>query len=290
MLQANQISSYIFRFQDTALPLPVSLYAVGRERKTSDYSHAGMTRKDRSGAYLFQYTVAGQAAIRINDQVFRLDAGTGFLVPFHSDYHYYIPEESCDYECLFLSFDGNEAAKCWSFFVSQLGSVHHFSEHSSPIRLANHIYQEASAKKISDAYKLSAFAYQFLMELYRYGKGLGMPKVWPEIVTQAVQLIDEHYHEMKSLDELAHRLGVSKYHLIKLFNRSMGKTPVEYLTRKRMEKAVELLRTTTWSLEQISQEIGYADVNYFSKVFRKSLGIPPGRLRKDYDSYDFMFD
>ncbi|CAG7625498.1 HTH-type transcriptional activator RhaS [Paenibacillus solanacearum] len=290
MLQENQRLSYIFRFQDTAAPLPVSLYAVGRERQTSDYSHAGMTRKDHGGAYLFQYTVAGQAAIRIRDQVFPLDPGKGFFVPFHSDYHYYIPEESNDYECLFLSFDGSEAPKCWSFFAGQLGSVHHFSEHSSPIRLANHIYQEASSKKISDAYKLSTLAYQFLMELYRYGKGLGMPKAWPEIVTQAVRLIDERYYELKSLAELARHLGVSKYHLIKLFNRSVGKTPVEYLTRKRMEKAVELLRTTDWPLERISHEIGYTDVNYFSKVFRKSLGIPPGRLRKDYDAYDFMFD
>jgi AraC-like DNA-binding protein len=290
MLETNQISSYIFRFQEAVSPLTVNLNAIGWERKNSDYSYMGLTREDSGGAYLFQYTISGYMMIRIKDQLFRVESGNAFLVPFASDYHYYMPEESDNYECMFISLDGNEAAKCWSYVASQLGAVGQFPEHSPPIRLLKHIYQEADKKKIVDTYKTSMLAYQFIMEMYRYCKGYNIPKVWPDIILKAAKIMDEQFREIDNLDELSSQLGISKFHLIKLFHRTVGKTPIEYLTKRRMEKAVELLRTTDWPLEEISQQIGYMHVNYFSKVFRKFFGVTPGQLRKKYDSYNFMFD
>lgn len=290
MLEANQISSYIYRFQEAVTPLAVNLFAIGRERKTMEYSFEGLTRDDPGGAYLFQYTISGYAVIRVGDQLFRLDEGKAFFVPFRSDYHYYLPEESDNYECLFATLDGNEAHRCWQYMNSHLGPVHSYSDHSSPIRMLSLMYQETSAKKVTDTYKSSMIAYQFLMELYRYCRGIGQSKEWPAIVTQAVRYMDEAYRDIGGLDDVAKQIGISKFHLIKLFNRNLGKTPIEYLTKKRMEIAVELLRTTNDSLDEISQRIGYQNVNYFSKVFRKMLGVPPGKLRKEYDAYDFMFD
>ncbi|UUZ79365.1 AraC family transcriptional regulator [Paenibacillus sp. P26] len=286
----NEKSSFIFRFQEAVIPLAVSVHSIGLETKTSDYSFKGFTRKDVGGAYLFQYTVSGYAEIRIGDRVFPLDQGKAFLVPFASDYHYYMPEDSGHYECLFISFDGPEAEKCWNHIIGTLGPVLILTEHSQPIRHLRHMFQEAKTKKITDTYRLSMMAYQFLMELYRFCKGYSTPVVWPEVIARAVRLLDEGYCEISHLDELAETLGISKYYLIRLFRRMVGKTPIEYLTRKRMEKAVELLSNTERSLDDIAQSIGYMNVNYFSKVFRKYFGMPPGKFRKKYDRFDFMFD
>ncbi|PYI56321.1 AraC family transcriptional regulator [Paenibacillus flagellatus] len=288
--QTDQLKSFIFRFQEPVVPLAVSVHSIGWETRSSDYSYMGLTREDTGGAFLFQYTVSGFAEIRIRDRTYRLEPGKAFFVPFAGDYHYYLPQESDHYECLFVSFDGPEAEKCWSYVDQTLGPVAAFPEHSQPIRYLRHMYQEAKAKAVTDAYKLSMLAYPFLMDLYRFCKGHGTPGVWPDIVTKAVRLLDERYRDLQNLDELADALGISKYYFIKLFRRTVGKTPIEYLSRKRMEKAVELLRQTDRSLDDIAQQVGYMNVNYFSKVFRKYFGVPPGQFRKKYDRYDFMFD
>lgn len=290
MEERNEISSIIFRFQEAAVPLPVTVHSIGWEMVRSGYSFEGMTRDDPGGSYLFQYSISGMAMIRIGDRLYRLEPGKAFLVPFKGDYHYYMPPESDRYECLFASFDGPEAEKCWGYLEKQLGPVLPIPEHAQPLRFLQHVYREAKAKKISDTYKLSTLGYQFLMELYRFSKGYGTPAVWPDIVEKAVRLIDERYSELQHLDELSARLGISKYYLIKLFHRTVGKTPLEYLTRKRMEKAAELLRATDRSLDEIAQLVGFQNVNYFSKVFRKHFGIPPGQFRKKFDRFDFLFD
>lgn len=289
MTLTDQKNSYIFRFQDV-FGLSVKLNSVGWENKTGNYSFSGLTRKDIGGPYLFQYTISGLGMIRIKDKLYRLEPGSTFLVHFSSDYHYYMPQESQSYECLFISLEGDDAAKCWSYISEQLGDIPYMPDHCQPIRLLKSIYHEANTKKINDAYKASMMAYQFMMELYRFCKGYPVPKVWPDIVAKALKIMQEQYGEIGRLEDISTQLGVSKYHLIKLFHSNTGKTPIEYLTKIRIENAVEQLRKTNLSLEEIAQQIGFASVNYFIKVFRKYVGEPPGRFRKKYEAEQFMFD
>lgn len=283
-------NSYIFRFQEGAFHPSLGLSAVGWENNFAGYSFDGMTRSDSGGPYLFQYTLSGLGMIRIGERLHRLEPGKAFLIRFCGDYRYYLPEDSDHYECMFISLYGDEVAKCWTSVEAVLGSVFHMPDYSIPIRTLKYIHQEANMKKVADAFKASTMAYQFVMELYRFCKGYDVLKKWPDLVSEAAKLLQEEYDRIDGLDSVAARLGVTKSYLIKLFHRTVGKTPIEFLTKIRMEKAVELLRSADRPLEEISQQLGYADVSYFVKVFRRFFGMPPGKFRKNHSTDHVLFD
>ncbi|WP_127585416.1 helix-turn-helix transcriptional regulator [Paenibacillus koleovorans] len=98
------------------------------------------------------------------------------------------------------------------------------------------------------------------------------------------------YAELNGLDELSEASGLSKYHFSRLFHRTKGVTPLHYLTNIRMEKAVELLRHSTLTVEEIAAGVGYASGNYFCKVFRSKTGSTPGQFRagKGFAPVDFL--
>jgi AraC-like DNA-binding protein len=92
-------------------------------------------------------------------------------------------------------------------------------------------------------------------------------------------LLRENLERAPTLDELAARADLSKYHLIRAYKRATGRTPMEDLRVARLEAACDLLLTTDLPLKQIARRVGFCDEYYFSRAFRKTHGVPPGSFR-----------
>lgn len=100
------------------------------------------------------------------------------------------------------------------------------------------------------------------------------------VVYSAKAYIDENYHsENLYLEVIAKQACVSPYYLSRLFHTEMGITLTDYLTKVRLEKAVSLLEKGT-SIKEVCYQVGYADPNYFSRLFRKFYGMPPTEYRR----------
>lgn len=92
--------------------------------------------------------------------------------------------------------------------------------------------------------------------------------------------LDRHYTEPLTLDGIAQAMGVSKYHLDRVFLAGTGCTPVQYITRRRIARAQALLASTDQSIQRIALQCGYSNYTYFTSVFRKHVGRSPGDYRK----------
>lgn len=101
-----------------------------------------------------------------------------------------------------------------------------------------------------------------------------------EIVARVKRIISKQYKEELSLQYLADVLNVNPVYLSTLFKKKTGIAYIQYLTNYRIKKAVELLRTTNYSVEEIAEEVGYANANYFVKVFKKTMGMTVSDFRK----------
>ncbi|MDD2200156.1 MAG: helix-turn-helix domain-containing protein, partial [Bacteroidales bacterium] len=94
-----------------------------------------------------------------------------------------------------------------------------------------------------------------------------------------IDYIHDQYATLLTLETAASRIPISPHYLSHLFRDELGMTFLEYVTRVRMEKARELLRTTTLHIREIASHVGYEDAGYFTRVFRKINGISPNRYR-----------
>lgn len=92
--------------------------------------------------------------------------------------------------------------------------------------------------------------------------------------------LSHHYTEDVSLEQAAESMGMSTFYFSRLFRTSYNQTFVEYLTAYRIDRAAELLRATEIPVREIAPRVGYADSNYFSKVFKRHTGLTPTEYRQ----------
>ena len=99
-------------------------------------------------------------------------------------------------------------------------------------------------------------------------------------VSRAVEYVQEHYSDRNiTVESVCRELGVSAAYFSTIFKKETGKTFISFLTDYRMEKAVELLMTTSDKTYIIAEKVGYADPNYFSYAFKKQYSMSPSKYR-----------
>ena len=85
-----------------------------------------------------------------------------------------------------------------------------------------------------------------------------------------------------SLDSVSRIVNISPYYFSKVFKDETNENFIEYLTRIRMDYAKELLREKDKSIKEVCAESGYSDPNYFSRIFKKSVGVTPSEYREEH--------
>lgn len=100
------------------------------------------------------------------------------------------------------------------------------------------------------------------------------------IVDIAKEYIKTNYSKALSLDEVSYYVNISPYYFSKIFKEGTGENFIEYLTNIRIEKAKELLNTTDYSMKEICVIVGYSDPNYFSRSFKKNVGVTPTEYKE----------
>lgn len=91
--------------------------------------------------------------------------------------------------------------------------------------------------------------------------------------------IGGHMSEELSLEILAAEAGLSPFHFSRVFKRTTGMTPLQFVTRERIARAQQLIRETSRSLIDIGLEVGYSSPSHFAQVFRRQVGVTPTGFR-----------
>ncbi|HEY9475111.1 MAG TPA: AraC family transcriptional regulator [Mycobacteriales bacterium] len=91
--------------------------------------------------------------------------------------------------------------------------------------------------------------------------------------------IDRHYQAALDLDRLAGVARVSKFHFVRCFETAYGETPIRYLTRRRIERAQDLLRGANLTVTEVCMLVGFASLGSFSSRFTELVGESPTAYR-----------
>ncbi len=99
------------------------------------------------------------------------------------------------------------------------------------------------------------------------------------LIVRAVEYIKENFRTEITLEEVSKEVNISPHYFSKLFKDEMGENFIDYLTNLRINTAKEIMKSSLMSVKEICYEIGYGDPNYFSRIFKKAVGVTPTEYR-----------
>lgn len=106
------------------------------------------------------------------------------------------------------------------------------------------------------------------------------------LVERIVKFIEQNCAKPLTLDVLANEFYLSPGYLCRLFKQKVGINFIDYLNTVRIARAKHLLLTTNLRIYEVGNLCGYADLNYFTKVFKKATGVTPSYFRNNSGYYD----
>ena len=109
---------------------------------------------------------------------------------------------------------------------------------------------------------------------------VGVPVELLPHLRRARDVADRDFAGSVDLAGLAAAAGVSKYHFLRCFAATYGETPMQYVSRRRIERATDLLRATNLTVTEVCDLVGYASLGSFSQRFTELVGMSPSEYQR----------
>lgn len=147
-------------------------------------------------------------------------------------------------------------------------------------RIARNINEEVKQKAIGYESILLAKLIDLIILLSREYSKINTGQAYSIVkISKAISLLNSSYDKQWTLEDLCKISHMSKSKLMSSFKDATGHTPIQYLIKRRIEKAKQLLEKTDLAITDIAYNIGFSDSNYFSRQFHKLVGKSPIQYR-----------
>ncbi len=227
------------------------------------------------------FVIEDSALVRLNNTVYTANPGDIIVINSSVMHSIIAKDKYVTYHCLIIDKDFCER---YGFFIDE----NHIKELVSDpeiFELSQNMRKEQDQKDdfynsaiISDTLKILTLLFRrHLVTNYDFrseSKNLKMVK-------DAMKYMKNHFCEPLSLDEIADKIGYSKYHFCRCFKEITGSTVVTYLNDLKINYAQSQLLNTDASITDIATECGFSDISYFTKTFKKHLGVLPSKVQRN---------
>lgn len=269
--------NYAFHFLNDVEHPVVRLNAIGKERRSTGAYY--WDNRKRPDCYLFQYTLNGSGTVKINGEERIIHKGTGFFLKMPGPECYYFNEKKNEapWEFIYMLFECGAAEEYCRYIEGHLGKVIDLPLYSRAAELMFEIHAQAKRQNQSP-FLLGGMVFSFLCALCSIDKEKEEKST--SLIINAKARMEELFTQPIGICDVAASCHVSQSHLSREFYKITGARPNEYLTKLRLEKAVDMLGSTCAGLAEISAACGFSCTNYFQKVFKKHMGMSPAQFRK----------
>lgn len=130
--------------------------------------------------------------------------------------------------------------------------------------------------------QLKEWAFQSFIKITGFVKPQNSIDYSNRIVQTTKEYLESHYADDISLDDIAEQVNISPQYFSKLIKKTTGFNFIDWLSMLRVKKAKELLTDSNFTVKEVCFMVGYKDPNYFSRIFKKRIGITPSEYVKSY--------
>ena len=266
----------------------LTMYHYGRHHCQPNYSVGPMMVW---GHYLFHYVISGKGTFYSTDdsgvvREYNITSGQGFMI-WPGQHCTYTSDKDEPWEYAWVEFDGNRAEETILKAGLQYNHPVYICEDASKrdYMISELIWIVSNSSKPS--MELIGHFHLFLSALVQSSAhhNLVMSEEQQETHLQkATDYIMQNYHRHITVQEIADFCGVHRSYLFQIFTASLKLSPLQFLINYRIRKAGELLRTTNYSIGEVSLMVGYPNQMNFARAFKRVTGFTPIKWKKDIAS------
>lgn len=263
------------------LYVDLNLYQFGWE-KCSPLHHYGPAVRNH---FLFHYVVSGKGRLELNNETYTVEAGQGFLLCPQQISSYYADYDD-PWTYTWVEFDGLRARECMTLAgLSEAQPIYTPGArygHDGLERYFMDLINTAGQASI----RLVGLGMILLDEIVQTSKtrvSSNKDKRLQEFyIKEALAFIDGNYQRDISIEEIAYASGLNRSYFGRIFKEFMGKSPQQFLSSYRMNKAAELLKNSRISIAAVGSSVGYGNQLHFSRAFKGIFGVSPREYRSKY--------
>ncbi|MGG3195332.1 AraC family transcriptional regulator [Priestia aryabhattai] len=225
--------------------------------------------------YLLLKVTNGQLRLEFNQQIFTVNANELLLFDCRIPHKYYA---TAPLSFEFIHFKGNASKELYEAIIELHSPVIPVINELEVIKAVDTIFHMLEHNKVSD-FKVS-YEIHRVISLLLEKKDIFSPE---SNLKEVIAFIDENSEKPLSISDLANIASLSVYHFSRKFKKLTGASPHEYLILKRLTNAKFLLKNTTFSINKISDMIGFSSPSHFIATFKKHMNMTPKEFK------DFRF-
>ncbi len=244
--------------------------------------HHYRERKDGIEEYILIYCAGGSGMIHVNGNQYMLHENEAFCIPRFQGHSYYTVEDN-PWSILWVHFKGEDT----QYFPLDECRIVHFQSDNSTNRMM--FLFELLFRVLEGNYTLGNFIYisqvlsLIMAETYHREKS-DTTVQQNKLVTIIIRYMYKHLRENLTLEQVTQEFELSKSYLNSIFQKYTQHSPMEFYINLKMKEACKLFRTTDKYIYEVAQDLGYQDQYYFSRIFKKVVGISPKNYKQgDYD-------
>lgn len=259
--------------------LPVNIKSTGHELRASRAYRWNNERHAYARSNIMQYTLSGWGCFESERDgrrlLERVGPGRMFIACWDRGFEYRC-EGAAPWEFLWISLSGSFADRV-ARTLAEPSPVIDLPTDSPPVRFLRGLQERLAGSYPMDRFTLTGLGYEFLVQLLREKSREG---TGPEdrFAMEARAFVTRHIRTA-SVGSLARHFGYGEKYFNEYFKRCAATTPNRFIVEQRLRYAASLLANTRKKIEAVAEEAGFADGNYFSKVFKRYRGLPPAEYR-----------
>ena len=248
-------------------------------------AHHFRERKKGAKEYILIYCTEGNGIIEIYGQSLRIAPNTLYIIPPETP-HKYEAVKKDPWTIYWMHFRGSQALQIYQkFCVKRIPVVKKIPFKKKRIELFENIINV-----LGKGYSMDNLEYinislwqlfsSFLFQDYFGEVGESLPEADP--VSSAIQFMQDNLENNISVNEIAQQFNYSSSHFFSIFKKRTGYSPIHYFNQLKIQKSCQHLSFSDVSVKELSYMLGFEDPFYFSRLFKKTMGLSPLQYRKAY--------
>jgi len=244
------------------------------------YPHAkNHYRKRKYGIneHILIYCISGYGHVKIGDKVHELSPNSYFIIKSRIPHSYWSSDKR-PWSIYWIHFSGKRSEYFSELFYDSAYNISSPNSHKDKrISMFTEILTvlESGFKhenlEFCNLTLGSLLASFFFPETYKTANGVSGTSP----IDKAIFFMQKNINNSLSVGEIAKHVNLSKSHLSRIFKNNSGSSPIDYFINLKMQEAIRLLSNQNLRVNEVAFNLGYRDPFYFSRLFKKNIGVSP---------------